>query len=47
MTESVASRRLGQKVEGMLNTIDQSLGVLERDYVSGTNNGTSMYVRLV
>ncbi|XP_019852441.1 PREDICTED: LETM1 and EF-hand domain-containing protein 1, mitochondrial-like [Amphimedon queenslandica] len=40
LAESVASRRLGRKVESMLGTIDQRLEVLEKDYVTSTSEET-------
>lgn len=40
IAESVASRRLGRKVESMLGAIDQRLGVLEKDYVTNTSEET-------
>ena len=38
LVESVASRRLGRKVETMISTIDETLADLEQQYIGSSQN---------
>lgn len=37
LAESVASKRLGKRVDAILNTINHKLTAIERDYVRGSD----------